>query len=847
MRKLITVLLALVMALAVLPATIWAENDAVATIGQSEYSTLGEAIAAATDGQTIELKDNIDISKDGKLTADGYLKVEKDITIDLGGKKLSNPNGGGFDMYADLTLKNGSMETLKWAAWVQSGAALVVEKDVSIKATSQLSTHGGITVAETGSSVTVFGKVESVGTAVSGIGNAKDGGVTINIEEGAVLTSTEGAGIYYPNTAELNIKGGTITGVTGVYVKSGKTTVTGGTIIGTGNKADYKFNNNGYDSTGNAFVVDKCNYPGGDPTVKIEGGTFKGVNANAVGSYTGNNATEALTGFITGGSFTDLASPFKYAADKATIKMAADVKTTEQLEVTSGKDITLDMAGKTIEYTGSTELTAGVIAVHNGAGLTVTGNGTIKSGDNAYAAVTVTVKGDDASKPAKLTINNGTLEGKYYAIAGNGTRNNTEITINGGKLVTDLGAAIYHPQDGKLTINNGELIGFNTAVEIRSGNLIVHDGSFTATAKPTDVEGNGNGTTTAGAAIAIAQHNTKKPIDVTINGGIFNGEHALYESNPQNNEEEFIKQVTLAVKGGTFNGLIYSKDLTGFVTGGTFTTNPSQYIDTSNQYDITFVNETRLYTVTKSEADKPAEVKVVASTNGEDSGELISAEIPMAAVDENKDLTVADEEGKISVRFNESAVNSIKGEDEGTLNIEIKTGTTASDENKAALEEAMKDKKEGSALVVSLNMTKTIDKELVPVFTEEVEGATAIVTIPYALQDGEKLVVYYLNDGTLKELGEDVVKYEDGFVILTLEHFSEYVLTTVAAPSVDPGENPGENPGDTKPGDTKPGDTKPGEGKSDAPKTFDAGIAVYGVTAILSVTGMAWVGLKKRK
>ena len=30
------------------------------------------------------------------------------------------------------------------------------------------------------------------------------------------------------------------------------------------------------------------------------------------------------------------------------------------------------------------------------------------------------------------------------------------------------------------------------------------------------------------------------------------------------------------------------------------------------------------------------------------------------------------------------------------------------------------------------------------------------------------------------------------------------------------------------------------------PETFDAGIAAYGVSAVLSVTGMAWMGLKKK-
>ncbi len=282
------------------------KNPGAAKIGDTEYETLAEAIAAAQAGDTVVLQKAVTIG--------AYQEIRKAITVDLGGNKLTSTDGG-FDVYADLTVKNGSMETVKWAAWVQNGAALVIEKDVSIKTTSTDSNKGGITVQNEGSSVTMFGKVEAAGgAAISGIGNKDDGGVIINIEEGAVVTCTNenGLGIYYPNTAELNIKGGTITGATGVYVKSGKTTVTGGTIIGTGTKADYEYYGNGANSTGNAFVVDTCGYPGGDPVVEIKGGTFKSVNAEAVGSYFGNTAEKALTGFITGGSFSS--DPTKYAA-----------------------------------------------------------------------------------------------------------------------------------------------------------------------------------------------------------------------------------------------------------------------------------------------------------------------------------------------------------------------------------------------------------------------------------------------------------------------------------------------------------------------------------------------------
>ena len=34
-------------------------------------------------------------------------------------------------------------------------------------------------------------------------------------------------------------------------------------------------------------------------------------------------------------------------------------------------------------------------------------------------------------------------------------------------------------------------------------------------------------------------------------------------------------------------------------------------------------------------------------------------------------------------------------------------------------------------------------------------------------------------------------------------------------------------------------------GKSSTPQPFDAGVGIYAVTAVLSVTGMAWAGKKR--
>ena len=255
--------------------------------------------------------------------------------------------------------------------------------------------------------------------------------------------------------------------------------------------------------------------------------------------------------------YANLAEAVSYAASGNTIELLNDINTDAQIEIPEGKEITLDLKGKKIAYSGSEILKSGVLLVHNGAGLTVKGEGEITGGNDAYAAIALTKAGDNDENPAKLTIENGAFSGYYYAIVGNGGRHNTVININGGVFTANHendNLAIYHPQDGKLTITGGEFTGNNTAIEIRAGEVNIFGGTFKATASPTSVEANGNGTTTFGAAIGIAQHNTQKAINVTISNGKFEGYTALSVLNPQNNATN---NVNVTITDGTFNGSLY--------------------------------------------------------------------------------------------------------------------------------------------------------------------------------------------------------------------------------------------------------------------------------------------------
>lgn len=98
------------------------------------------------------------------------------------------------------------------------------------------------------------------------------------------------------------INDGEFVGTTAVVVKCGTMTINGGTFHGTGKQVDFVHNGGGWDSTGDAFAVEACDYPGGIPTVKITGGTFISDNAAPIASYA-QAGYERPSKFVYGGTF----------------------------------------------------------------------------------------------------------------------------------------------------------------------------------------------------------------------------------------------------------------------------------------------------------------------------------------------------------------------------------------------------------------------------------------------------------------------------------------------------------------------------------------------------------------
>ena len=238
--------------------------------------------------------------------------------------------------------------------------------------------------------------------------------------------------------------------------------------------------------------------------------------------------------------------------------------------------LTLDLNGHSIKAktTGLEQVLNtkdAVVLVRRGAQLTINdssnGKGSIDYNgvESVYTAVKLTDGNDGASgEVAKLTVNGGMLKGYYYGIIGHGT----EVVINGGAITAanaGEGTAIYHPQDGLLTVNGGT-VSAPTGIEMRSGTLTVNAGAIKSTASTFDEKGNGSGTTMTGVAVAVSQHVTDKDLKVVINGGTLTGPYALYEKDLQNETGN----KALEIKDGIFEGQVYSKNCTAFIKGGTF-------------------------------------------------------------------------------------------------------------------------------------------------------------------------------------------------------------------------------------------------------------------------------------
>lgn len=337
---------------------------------------------------------------------------------------------------------------------------------------------------------------------------------------------------------------------------------------------------------------------------KLKGGTYSSdisalLDENSVAVKQGENYVVTTYYAQVGETkYATLQEAANAAAAGQTVKVLNDVDMTKDgnLTVNEGKDIVLDMNGHSIKGANadyknilvwgkltlkdSKENSTGKIyaetpyqygvydkpLVYVGSkGEFVMESGHIysvipeKTADNGQFGI-------GAYDNSTVTINGGTVESGWYAIAGNGSGvQTTAITINGGTLVSTSDYAIYHPQFGTLTINDGAVVyGAAGAIAMKRGDLVVNGGTMTS--KGIGDTGNwGDGTGNLGKA-ALNFCAPYGDVAATIKGGTITaeGDAVLIDAQPTEG-----KEVSLAISGGTF-----SSDVSKYCAAG-FTATPN--------------------------------------------------------------------------------------------------------------------------------------------------------------------------------------------------------------------------------------------------------------------------------
>ena len=434
--------------------------------------------------------------------------------------------------------------------------------------------------------------------------------------------------------------------------------------------------------------------------------------------------------------------------------------------VSGGEDADLTLNGVTVSgYYG--------VYIQQGANVTVI-NSNIKA---IFCGIAVLGQNDSNKKNTSVIVKSGTVEGGDYAIAGNGAMQGTEITITGGTIRetgNNGGGAIYHPQNGTLSISGDALIEGENGIQLCSGEGVIANitgGVIRATGNDQRASKTGDGFIPDGAALSIVNRDypggTPK---MNVSGGYFAAEKnnaVLAYTWSANKASEW----TNAKEYLSINGGLFTSDPSAYVADG-------HYVDASNNGD---------YPYTVKEGTKPAGALIV--------------------VKDTTAVTVPDSEA-IKGLMNDDKTNianksSVDGVAEAIADNKadlIPADVNTTDAKKVEIEVTVK------VNVTSADMTsenKTLTFEASPVATVTVtkaDGSTEVkndVKVPNSLLNGQPITVklplptgfnpeqikHISSDGSVEyflktaKRGANTFEIKDGCAVFTITKFSTFELS----------------------------------------------------------------------
>lgn len=247
--------------------------------------------------------------------------------------------------------------------------------------------------------------------------------------------------------------------------------------------------------------------------------------------------------------------------------------TEEDITVSGGKALTIDLNGmKLTNNSGDT------IVVEIGATLTVTGSGTVDNVTHGKAAIynngTVILNGGSYTRSAEASTSIENANGNsYYNILNHGTMTIEEnvSVISSGSFSSLIANGYYNFSD--TNPRSGHVSGTNQ----EAPSLTINGGTFSGGINTIKNDDNATLTVNNGSFSNMTQAAIQNNHVATINGGAFdaNANHAIENRHFDGGHNTG----SVTVTNGVFIGGLYTTEGAAWnITGGTFSSDPSEYV-----------------------------------------------------------------------------------------------------------------------------------------------------------------------------------------------------------------------------------------------------------------------------
>ena len=792
----------------------------VAETGSKQYVTLQEAIDAAGRKATVTMladtRENVTISTN-------------DLTLDLNGHTL---NGSTGERKPALTIT--ARVTVKDSSEGQTGT--IMREDTAEN--SGVSSHyvidvqgkNGFLLFKSGTVTNGSGAGGTNGASLVRIGT--DDQPTwkpqLTIEGGTfsqdnfIVLKVGGYGVLY-------VKGGTINSKNSYAVENWSFAVIKDQAVVNGKVSSWTYQNSlkkneleirGGTVNGDVEAISYDGVAGKRALVSISGGTVNGTLITGIYGSATEPSKDIATIEITSGTFKN--DPTKYVVEdsavtknedntfgvaKAYLAMVGDTScyTMDEAfkaQTVSGKPIvllrdyttgstfnsgsinrTVDLNGHTWTCTGTDANSAAFEINYANASLTVK-NGKIVS-SQLVGLIPSASGGTITYDNSSLTFEG--VEMSTTATSGietNGNNTNDSVTLKNSTLNVPNGFGIYFPSSGTLTIDNSTINAKTMGVQVCAGSLeITGESAINVTGDPVPKTEN-DGAIQDGAAISIVNRTGYKGLDkVEVKNGSFIAKNGkALKAYAFSNTNKTEEEFDNTDKKLTVTGGAFSNDVKDYVAADLTTAN------------ITTSGETTYYV-------------------GKETVEAAAAKAPSGS-------TVTVTQGDAALKNVPSGV-TVKNTNTGNVTVNGGTKVTKDNENGYTVPRSYYYYPSTPGITAELNGTNKSATDYPGGDYGLVFRSTAAFSTFQGVQvDGKTLA----KSNYTAEEGSTVVYLKAAYLkTLAAGKHTITILSTAGNTSMDFTIG----------------------GKSSSPKTFDAGVGIYAVTAVLSVTGMAWTAKKR--